>query len=256
MSELVRSGPLLLAAAAAALAGLVSFASPCVLPLVPGFLGYLGGMTPAAPSAAAGTAGGRVAPGRGRLLVGALLFVVGFTAVFLAMSVVVSAVGLALVERQGLLLRVAGAVVVALGLVMALQPTAAWQLRWRPAAGVAGAPLLGAAFGLGFSACSGPALVAIQTLGTSILPGEHQVARALVLGTAYSLGLGVPFLLMAAGLGWVSRASRWVRRHYLTIQRVGGGLLVLLGLLMLSGVWAEVTAWLQTRLVSGFETAL
>ena len=274
MNELVLSGPLLLAALVAALAGLVSFASPCVLPLVPGFLGYVGGMTPTATrdtgpatappgSAVAGASTATttrtptaVPTGRGRLMLGAVLFVLGFTAVFLAMSVVISGVGLALTRHQGLLLQVAGAVVVLLGLVMVLQPSAGWQVRWRPAAGLAGAPLLGVAFGLGFTACTGPALVAIQTLGTSIIPGQDQMGRALVLGTAYSLGLGLPFLLMAAGLGWVSRASRWVRDHYLVIQRTGGGLLILLGLLMLSGVWAEVTAWMQTRFVSGFETVL
>lgn len=262
MNELVLSGPLLLAAAVAALAGLVSFASPCVLPLVPGFLGYLGGMAPArtgapvTPSTPTHAPGAPHTSGRWRLLLGALLFVLGFTAVFLAMSVVISGIGLALTEHQGLLLRLAGLVVIALGLVMVLQPTAAWQVRWRPAAGLAGAPLLGIAFGLGFTACTGPALVAIQTLGTSILPGNDQVGRALVLGTAYSLGLGLPFLLMAAGLGWVSRASRWLRDHYLVVQRVGGALLVLIGLLMLTGVWAELTAWVQARLVSGFETVL
>lgn len=259
MSELVLSGPLLLAAAVAALAGLVSFASPCVLPLVPGFLGYLGGMTPGAAREAAPAgrgAPGRGSPGRGRLLLGALLFVLGFTVVFLAMSVVISGLGLALVEHQGTLLRIGGVVVAALGLVMILQPGASWQVRWRPAAGLAGAPLLGVVFGLGFTACTGPALAAIQTLGTSILPGDDQVGRALVLGTAYSLGLGLPFLLVAAGLGWVSRASRWLRDHYLLIQRVGGAVLVLLGLLMVSGVWESATAWIQSRLVSGFETVL
>ncbi|GAA4877555.1 cytochrome c biogenesis CcdA family protein [Serinicoccus chungangensis] len=237
-----------------ALAGVVSFASPCVLPLVPGFLGYLGGMTPGLPGEDAAAGGARGA--RARLVLGALLFVLGFTAVFLLMSVAISGLGLALVQHQGLLLRVAGAVVLVLGLVMIVQPGASWQLRWRPAAGLAGAPLLGVAFGLGFTACTGPALAAIQTLGTSIVPGEDQVGRAVVLGTAYSLGLGLPFLLVAAGVGWVSRASRWLRDHYLVIQRVGGGILVVLGLLMLSGVWAGLTAWVQAQLVSGFETVL
>ncbi|WP_298890905.1 cytochrome c biogenesis protein CcdA [uncultured Serinicoccus sp.] len=255
MSDLVLTGPLLLAVGVAALAGVVSFASPCVLPLVPGFLGYLGGMTPGRPGEDA-SAAGAAGPARGRLVLGALLFVLGFTAVFLLMSVAISGLGLALVQHQGLLLRVAGAVVLVLGLVMIVQPGASWQLRWRPAAGLAGAPLLGVAFGLGFTACTGPALAAIQTLGTSIVPGEDQVGRAVVLGTAYSLGLGLPFLLVAAGVGWVSRASRWLRDHYLVIQRVGGGLLVVLGLLMLSGVWAGLTAWVQAQLVSGFETVL
>ncbi|WP_130012724.1 cytochrome c biogenesis CcdA family protein [Serinicoccus sediminis] len=253
MSDLVLTGPLLLAVGVAALAGVVSFASPCVLPLVPGFLGYLGGMAPGRPGAGPARPGDA---GRGRLLLGALLFVLGFTAVFLLMSVAISGLGLALVQHQGVLLRVAGAVVVVLGMVMIVQPGASWQLRWRPAAGLAGAPLLGVAFGLGFTACTGPALAAIQTLGTSIVPGEDQVGRAVVLGTAYSLGLGLPFLLVAAGVGWVSVASRWLRDHYLVIQRVGGGLLVVLGLLMLSGVWAGLTAWVQAQLVSNFETVL
>ncbi|ANS78816.1 Cytochrome c-type biogenesis protein CcdA [Serinicoccus hydrothermalis] len=255
MSELVLTGPLLLAVGVAALAGVVSFASPCVLPLVPGFLGYLGGMAPGRPGGA-GPARAGADPARGRLVLGAVLFVLGFTAVFLLMSVAISGLGLALVEHQRLLLRVGGAVVVALGLVMILQPGASWQLRWRPAAGLAGAPLLGVAFGLGFTACTGPALAAIQTLGTSILPGEGQLARAVVLGTAYSLGLGLPFVLVAAGLGWVSRASRWLRDRHLLIQRVGGTLLVVLGLLMVTGVWAGLTAWVQAHLVSGFETVL
>ena len=253
MSDLVLTGPLLLAVGVAALAGVVSFASPCVLPLVPGFLGYLGGMAPGRPGEGPARPGDA---GRGRLLLGALLFVLGFTVVFLLMSVAISGLGLALVQHQDVLLRVAGAVVVVLGLVMIVQPGASWQLRWRPAAGLAGAPLLGVAFGLGFTACTGPALAAIQTLGTSIVPGEDQVGRAVVLGTAYSLGLGLPFLLVAAGVGWVSVASRWLRDHYLVIQRVGGGLLVVLGLLMLSGVWAGLTAWVQAQLVSNFETVL
>ncbi|WP_022925509.1 cytochrome c biogenesis CcdA family protein [Serinicoccus marinus] len=259
MSELVLTGPLLLAVGVAALAGVISFASPCVLPLVPGFLGYLGGMTPGRPAVAGGAVGrgGTAASaGRGRLVLGAVLFVLGFTAVFLLMSVAISGLGLLLVEHQGLLLRVAGAVVILLGLVMIFQPGAAWQVRWRPAAGLAGAPLLGVAFGLGFTACTGPALAAIQTLGTSILPGDGQLGRAVVLGTAYSLGLGLPFVLVAAGLGWVSRASRWLRDHHRVVQRTGGTLLVLLGLLMVTGVWAGLTAWVQAHLVSGFETVL
>ncbi|MGC5582858.1 cytochrome c biogenesis CcdA family protein [Ornithinimicrobium sp. W1679] len=261
MSELVLSGPLLGAVLVAALAGLVSFASPCVLPLVPGYLGYLGGMAPGAPGPVAGAdraAGSVGRAGTWRPVAGAALFVLGFSVVFIAMSVVISGLGLALIEHQGLLLRIGGAVVVALGLVMAMQPSFSWQPRWRPAAGLAGAPLLGVVFGLGFSACTGPALAAIQTLGTSIMPGTgpEMVGRAVVLAVAYCAGLGVPFLLVAAGMGRVSRGSSWLRDHHLVIQRVGGGLLVLLGLLMVTGVWAEVTAWIQARLTSDFTTVI
>lgn len=246
MNDVVLHGPLLAAAGVAVLAGLVSFASPCVLPLVPGFLGYITGMSP--------EAAGR--GGRRRLVTGALLFVAGFSAVFIAMSVVLSGLGLALQERQGLLLRLGGLLVIALGLVMVRQPSAAWQPRWRPAAGLAGAPLVGMAFGLGFSACSGPSLAAIQALGASLTPSDDVVARGLLLAVAYCLGLGMPFVLVAAGLGWVSRASRWLRRHHHGIQAAGGTVLVVLGVLMVTGVWEGVTAWVQTRLTSTFETAL
>ncbi|HSP60093.1 MAG TPA: cytochrome c biogenesis protein CcdA [Ornithinimicrobium sp.] len=266
MSELVLSGPLLGAVLVAALAGLVSFASPCVLPLVPGYLGYLSGMAPAGPpsqggpvgAAARGPVDGSRRTGRWRPVAGAALFVLGFSVVFIAMSVVISGLGLALLQHQGLLLRIGGAVVVVLGLVMLLQPPVSWQPRWRPAAGLAGAPLLGVVFGLGFSACTGPALAAIQTLGTSILPGSgpEMVGRAVVLALAYCAGLGIPFLLVAAGMGRVSRWSSWLRDHHVVIQRAGGGLLVLLGLLMVAGVWAEATAWVQTRLTSNFTTVI
>ena len=248
MSEVVLNGPLLLSAVIAALAGLVSFASPCVLPLVPGYLGYLSGMTPHGSRGAASA--------RWRPVVGAVLFVAGFSGVFITMSVVISSLGMALAQHQGLLLRGGGAVVVALGVVMVLQPTASVSVRWRPAPGLPGAPLLGVVFGLGFSACTGPALAAIQTLGTSILPGDGVIGRAVVLAIAYCLGLGLPFVLVAAGMGWASRGSGWLRDHHQVVQRVGGGLLILLGLLMLAGAWAEAMAWVQTRLTSNFTTVI
>lgn len=250
MSEVVVSGPLLLALGLAALAGLVSFASPCVLPLVPGFLGYITGMSPEP------AAGGR-ARGRGRLLAGTGLFVLGFSAVFILMGVAVSGLGLAMQQHQDLLLRIGGVLVLALGAVMVWSPTASWQPRWRPAAGLAGAPLLGVVFGLGFSACTGPVLGAIQTLAASLPPyDEGVVRRGLVLSAAYCIGLGLPFLLIAAGLGWVTRVSRWLRDRHRIVQSVGGVLLIVLGLLMVSGVWEQVTAWIQTRLTSSFTTVI
>jgi len=247
VSEIVLSGPLLAAMALAAAAGLVSFASPCVLPLVPGFLGYVSGMAPDS------------TPGAGdrpRLVLGAALFVCGFSGVFLAMSVVVSSVSQALNARQDLLLRLGGVVVLALGAFMLGAAGSGWQPRWRPAAGLLGAPLLGVVFGLGFTACTGPSLAAIQTLGATLAPQEGVSTRALLLGVAYCAGLGLPFLAIAGGLGWVQRVSEVLRRHHLAIQRASGVLLVALGLLMVSGVWGMAMAWVQTQLVASFETAL
>ncbi|MGB5951283.1 MAG: cytochrome c biogenesis CcdA family protein [Ornithinimicrobium sp.] len=246
MSEVVLSGPLLAALALALAAGVVSFASPCVLPLVPGFLGYVSGMTPDAD-------GG----GRARMVLGAIGFVAGFSAVFIAMSVVVSSLGAALVEHQQLLLRIGGVVVLALGAFMVSATGGqGWQPRWRPAAGLAGAPALGVVFGLGFTACTGPALAAIQTLGATLAPQDGVSTRALALAVAYCLGLGLPFIAIAAGAGWVADASKGLRRHHDLIQRACGLFLIALGLLLVSGLWEQITVWVQTRLVSSFTTVL
>ncbi|MGB3827999.1 MAG: cytochrome c biogenesis CcdA family protein [Ornithinimicrobium sp.] len=245
MSDVVLNGPLLAALALAAAAGLVSFASPCVLPLVPGFLGYITGMTP-----------DREQANRGTMLVGASLFVGGFSAVFIAMSVVVSSLGLLLQEHQSLLLRLGGVVVLALGVFMVGATGGGWQPRWRPAAGLLGAPALGVVFGLGFTACTGPSLAAIQTLGASLAPGEGTSARAVLLAIAYCLGLGVPFLAIAGGAGWASAVSVRLRRHHAAIQRTSGVVLIVLAVLLITGLWAGITAWTQTQLVSSFETVL
>ncbi|MGC1207399.1 MAG: cytochrome c biogenesis protein CcdA [Ornithinimicrobium sp.] len=247
MSEVVLNGPLLAALALAAAAGLVSFASPCVLPLVPGFLGYITGMTPGDDQQAT----------RGTMLLGASLFVAGFSAVFIVMSVVISSVGLLLQEYQLVLLQAGGVIVLILGFFMLGATGTGWQPRWRPAAGLVGAPALGVVFGLGFTACTGPSLAAIQTLGASLAPTDDGTStRAIMLAIAYCLGLGLPFVAIAGGAGWVSTASGWLRRHHGMIQRTSGFVLIALGVLMVSGLWGGITAWVQTQLVSSFETAL
>jgi cytochrome c-type biogenesis protein len=243
----IASGALPLALVLALVAGFVSFASPCVLPLVPGFLGYVTGLSDVALEKR----------GRGRLLLGALLFVLGFSVVFIAVSATASAVGAALFAHRLLLMRVGGVVVIALALVfLGLGTQRSWQPSWRPAAGLAGAPLLGVVFGLGMSPCTGPTFAAILALTVPLSGGGGGVARGVVLAVAYSLGLGLPFLLIAGGYSRAGRASGWLRRHHRAIQVVGGVLLLAVGLLLVTGVWDTLTAQLQSRLVSGYETVI
>ena len=243
----IASGALPLALVLALVAGFVSFASPCVLPLVPGYLGYVTGLSDVALEKR----------GRGRMLLGALLFVLGFSVVFVAVSATASAVGAALFAHRLLLMRVGGVVVIALALVfLGLGTQRSWQPSWRPAAGLVGAPLLGAVFGLGMSPCTGPTFAAILALTVPLSGGGSGVARGVVLAVAYSLGLGLPFLLIAGGYSKAGRASGWLRRHHRAIQVVGGVLLLAVGLLLVTGVWDTLTAQLQSRLVSGFETVI
>lgn len=318
LAGLIADGNLLLAGAVAVLAGLVSFASPCVLPLVPGFLGYVSGMgaaaVPAGYTGAGGSSGSSGTPGsadpartarvdarataaagrradrdrpsarvggfvrgavpdvgaardardaavRRRVLAGTALFVLGFTVVFVAGTVLASAAGAALAAHRELLMRGGGVVVLLLGLVFlgvggGFGTQRTWQPRWRPAAGLAGAPLLGAVFAIGWSPCMGPTLAAIGALATSLSGDSGMIVRGGLLGVAYSIGLGLPFLLLAAGWSRAVTASAWLRRHHRAMQLTGGIMLIAVGLLLVSGLWAHLVASLQTSLVSSFTTIL
>ncbi|PZU47587.1 MAG: cytochrome C biogenesis protein [Microbacterium sp.] len=228
VGSVVFDGALWLAVPIAVLAGLISFLSPCVLPLVPGYLGFLGG------------ASGR----RGRLLLGVSLFIAGFTLVFVAMGVLAGTVGRFLLEYQDLLTRILGVVVIAMGLVFLgvfgfAQRTVKPQVRG--GLGLVGAPLLGVAMGIGWAPCIGPTYATILSLSlTQADPG-----RAVLLAIAYSLGLGIPFLLLAVGFGWATRSVAFLRRHIRTVNVVGGILLIVLGILMVTGVWSAIMAQLQ-----------
>lgn len=271
----VLGGSMLLAVPIAVLAGLVSFASPCVLPLVPGYLGYVTGMAGASraagtdarpgPDGASGASGGAggvaVAPAprladvhRGRLLAGVGLFVAGFTLVFVLFGVLAGTLGAALAQWSDVVTRVLGVVVVLMGLAfLGWLPLGQRERRLHlaPRAGLWGAPLLGVVFGLGWAPCIGPTLVAVYTLA---LDGAS-AGRGAVLSVAYCVGLGLPFLLVALGLERSQRALGFLRRHRVVVMRVGGGVLVAVGLALVTGLWGAWTQSLQ-GLVGGFETVL
>lgn len=242
-AQTISAGSLPLAMAIAIAAGVVSFASPCVLPLVPGFLGYVTGLSDETR--------------RSRLLTGAFLFVVGFSVVFVSIALAASTAAQFLRGNQTLLMRIGGAVVVAFGLIyLGVIGQRGRPVRWRPTAGLVGAPLLGAAFGLGMSPCASPVLAAIVSLSASLSDDSSSMQRGVLLAAFYSLGMGLPFLLIAAGWSRAERASRWLRDRHRPIQLVGGSIMIVLGVLMLSGVWEQVTSWLQLQLVNTFEPVI
>jgi cytochrome c-type biogenesis protein len=242
-SSTITDGSLLLALPLATAAGLVSFLSPCVLPLVPGYLAYTTGLSA---SEVFDDAGRR----RGRLTLGALLFVAGFTVVFVSAGVLLGSFGGFLLDHQNALQRWLGVLTIVMGLAfIGVLPWLQRDLRIekRPAVGLAGAPLLGAAFGLGWSPCLGPTLGAVMALGLD----QGTALRGGVLAVAYCLGLGLPFVLTALAFGRAMTAFGWVKRHYLAVMRTGGAMLVVIGLLLVTGEWDQLVEHLQVW-VNGF----
>lgn len=240
----VSDGSLLLAVPLALAAGVVSFLSPCVLPLVPGFLSYVTGMT-----------GADLADrSRGRLVAGALLFVAGFTLVFVSAGVLAGAFGGFLLDHDQVIQRVLGALTIVLGLAFA--GAVPWfqrdlRVHRRPALGLAGAPMLGVLFGLGWTPCVGPTLGAVLALGLD----QATAARGGALAVAYCLGLGVPFVLTALAFRRAMGAFGWVKRHYVWVMRLGGAMLVAIGVLLVTGVWDDITVQLQVW-VNGYTPAV
>jgi cytochrome c-type biogenesis protein len=226
--EAVSAGPLWIATPIAFIAGLVSFFSPCVLPLLPGYLGFVSGS----------------ANTKSRMVLGSVLFVLGFTVVFVFLGAGFGGLGSLLQgDVKNWIQRGSGVVVILLGVVLIggfdfAQRTA--KLNIKPSAGIIGAPLLGVVFGLGWTPCIGPTLGAVLNLAFD----SGSVLRGAFLAIVYSLGLGLPFVLVAAGFGWASKTVGFVKKNIRAINLFGGALLVVLGLLLVTGLWQQVIDWI------------
>ncbi|MEU6407969.1 cytochrome c biogenesis protein CcdA [Microbispora sp. NPDC046933] len=243
MSDLgstVATGSLLLAAPIAAVAGLVSFVSPCVLPLVPGYLSYVTGMSGD--------------PKRGRMVLGSALFVLGFAVVFVLGGALFGGLGAALQGNADVITRVLGVVTIVLGLAfVGIVPGLQRDVRIHrlPAAGIATAPLLGVVFGLGWTPCIGPTLAVVMTLSVN----QGSALRGAALAFAYALGLGLPFVLAGLAYRKALHTFKAVRRHTPLITKVGGAMLVAVGVLLVTGQWSEIIVHLQVW-VGGFRPVI
>ncbi|MFG3349623.1 cytochrome c biogenesis CcdA family protein [Streptomyces sp. NPDC048018] len=235
MNETVFSGALLLALPIAALGGLVSFFSPCVLPLVPGYLSYVTGVT--------GTDLGDAR--RGRMTAGAALFVLGFSAVFVSTGALFGFFGWTLQEHRETLTTVLGVLMILMGVFfLGLMPwftQREFRFHKKPVTGLLGAPLLGALFGIGWTPCIGPTLAAVNALAAN----EASAGRGAILTVAYCFGLGVPFILTAVAFRKALGAFSWVKRHYAWVMRIGGGMMILTGVLLLTGAWDTMVSTMQ-----------
>ncbi|NED10710.1 MULTISPECIES: cytochrome c biogenesis CcdA family protein [unclassified Streptomyces] len=231
----VMNGALLVALPIALLGGLVSFFSPCVLPLVPGYLSYVTGVSGADLAEAR----------RGRMVAGASLFVAGFTAVFVSGGALFGYFGDTLQANSGPLTKVLGVLMILMGVFfMGLMPWMTqreFRIHRKPVTGLVGAPLLGALFGIGWTPCLGPTLSSVSILAMN----QGTAGRGAILTVAYCMGLGIPFVLAAVAFRKALGAFGWVKRHYVWVMRIGGGMMIVTGLLLLTGAWGSMMQELQ-----------
>jgi cytochrome c-type biogenesis protein len=249
-TEIAAAGPLLLALGVCVLAGLVSFASPCVVPLVPGYLSYLAAVVGDDDQPRPGAIKAPPAA-RWRVAGSAALFVAGFTTVFVLGTVAVLGMTTTLITNQLVLQRVGGVLTIVMGLVfVGLIPALQRQARFSPRqlTTVAGAPVLGAVFALGWTPCLGPTLSGVITVAAAT-EGAN-VARGIVLTIAYCMGLGIPFVLLAFGSARAVTGLAWLRRHSRGIQIFGGALLIAVGAALVTGVWNDFISWLRDAFVT------
>ena len=237
-SHTVTDGPLVVAAAVSLLVGVVGFLSPCVLPLVPGYLSYVAGLS--------GDGRRSTNPSQRRMVAGALLFVLGFTVIFVAQGALFGQLGATIRANTRTIELVLGVVVIVMGVVFLggigfLQRE--FKIHSLPRAGLLGAPLLGAAFGLAWTPCLTPTFGAVYSLSYT----QGTAGRGAFLTVFYCLGLGVPFVLVALGFGWVSRVLGFLRRHARVVSAVGGGLLIVIGVLLVTGEWDHLMRTFQSQ---------
>lgn len=247
VADTVTGGSLLLAFPLALLAGFVSFASPCVLPLVPGYVGVVTGVTGAELEE-------HTTPRNSRILAGVGLFILGFSVVFISYGALLGFAGEVLLQYQDPIQRVLGVVIIVLGIgFMGAFPWLQREVRWHvsPTLGIWSAPVLGVLFGLGWTPCIGPTLAAVQALVFS----EGSALRGALLSLAYCIGLGLPFLIIALAFQRMAGAVKWLRQHSVWVLRFGGATLILIGLLLVTGMWNEISVWMRVW-AGGFEVGL
>jgi cytochrome c-type biogenesis protein len=247
VAETVTQGSLLLAIPLALLAGFVSFASPCVLPLVPGYVGVVTGVTGAELEE-------RTTPRQSKVLAGVGLFILGFSLVFISYGALLGYAGGVLLQYQEPIQRVLGVIIIILGIgFMGAFPWLQREVRWHvsPKLGMWTAPVLGVLFGLGWTPCIGPTLAAVQALVFT----EGSALRGALLSVAYCIGLGVPFLIIALAFRRMAGAVSWLRRHSVWVLRFGGLTLIAIGVLLVTGLWNDISVWMRVW-ASGFEVSV